>query len=50
MSDNLKAIYQRRFKGEAEFRNKMWQVLCADFFQKFIPKDAVVLEIASSPI
>lgn len=47
MSENLKAIYQRRFKGEVEFRNKMWRVLCVGFFQKFIPKDAVVLEIAA---
>lgn len=45
--NNLQKIYQRRFEIEIEFRKKMWQVLCCNFFQKFIPLDAVVLEIAA---
>ncbi|MFH1440770.1 MAG: class I SAM-dependent methyltransferase [Candidatus Omnitrophota bacterium] len=44
---DLETIYKRRFRGEEEFRNKMWQILCNDFFQKYIPKDATVLEIAA---
>jgi ubiquinone/menaquinone biosynthesis C-methylase UbiE len=49
MDPDLKTIYKRRFgsKSEIEFRNKMWKVLCKDFFQKYIPADAIVLEIAA---
>lgn len=44
---DLQKIYARRFGLGREFQNRMWQVLCADFFQKFIPKDAIVVEIAA---
>ncbi|MFH0913276.1 MAG: class I SAM-dependent methyltransferase [Candidatus Omnitrophota bacterium] len=44
---NLRTIYQRRFNAEREFRNRMWRVLCRYFFQRFIPEDAVVLEIGA---
>lgn len=44
---DLEKIYQRRFGAEAEFRRKMWNVLCKDFFQKYIPKDSTILEIAA---
>lgn len=47
MNSNLKEIYQRRFSAEVEFRNKMWRVLCNDFFQKYVPKNATVLEVAA---
>lgn len=47
MVGDLETIYKRRFRGEVEFRNKMWQILCNDFFQKYIPKDSTVLEIAA---
>jgi ubiquinone/menaquinone biosynthesis C-methylase UbiE len=44
---DLKATYERRFTPDLIFRQKMWQTLCRDFFQKYIPKDSTVLEIAS---
>jgi SAM-dependent methyltransferase len=44
---NLNKIYQRRFSADAEFRNRMWQVLCNDFFQKYIPDNATVVEIGA---
>lgn len=44
---NLNKIYQRRFRADIEFRKKMWRVLCNDFFQKYIPNDAVVVEIGA---
>lgn len=47
MNSNLKEIYKRRFSAEVEFRNKMWRVLCNDFFQKYVPKNATVLEVAA---
>lgn len=41
------AVYRRRFEGAAEFRQEMWRVLCADVFQRFVPANATVLEIAA---
>jgi len=47
MSDLYQKMYRRRFGKDVEFRQKMYQVLCADFFQKYIPEDATVLEIGA---
>lgn len=49
MSDDLSVeqIYQRRFDQDAAFRDAMWKVLCAEYFQRFVPKDAVVMEVAA---
>lgn len=44
---DLEKIYQRRFRQDIGFRKKMWQILCQDFFQRYIPEDTVVLEIAA---
>jgi len=40
-------MYQRRFGADIEFRKGLWSVLCKDFFQKYIPKEAVILEVAA---
>ena len=50
MSENqrLDKIYRRRFNEyECEQKNKIWKVLCPNFFQRFIPVDAVVLDIGA---
>ena len=47
MSDLYQKMYRRRFGKDVKFRQKMYQVLCADFFQKYIPEDATVLEIGA---
>jgi ubiquinone/menaquinone biosynthesis C-methylase UbiE len=47
VSDLYQEIYRRRFGKDVEFRKRMYQVLCADFFQKYIPEDATVLEIGA---
>jgi ubiquinone/menaquinone biosynthesis C-methylase UbiE len=50
MSENQKLdkIYRRRFNEfECEQKNKIWKVLCPDFFQKFVPLDAAVLDIGA---
>ena len=44
---DTKDMYQRRFDGDTEFRARMWQVLCKDFFQHYIPAQSVVLELAA---
>lgn len=42
---NLKKIYETRFIN-VERRKLIWQVLVNDFFQQFIKKDDVVLDVA----
>ncbi len=43
---DVRPIYRQRFKNEEAFRNAIWQVLCQQYFQRYIPPDAVVLELA----
>lgn len=45
--NQLEQMYYRRFGKDVEFRKKMYQVLCSKFFQKYIPENAVVLDIAA---
>ena len=40
-------MYDRRFADIVEYRKKMYAVLCKSFFQKFIPQDSVILDIAA---
>jgi SAM-dependent methyltransferase len=50
MSENqrLDKIYRRRFNEyECEQKNKIWKVLCPNFFQRFIPVSAVVLDVGA---
>ena len=46
-SEGLGVLYDARF-NEAERRAKeeVWRVLCVQFFQRFVPEDAVVLDLA----
>jgi SAM-dependent methyltransferase len=43
----VQSIYERRFEGTLEFRRRMWSVLCHDFFQRYVPREATVLEIGA---
>jgi len=45
--NNLERIYYRRFGKDIEFRKEMYHVLCDKFFQRYIPQNAVVLDIAA---
>lgn len=41
-------MYHNRFpQKEFDFRTKMWKTLCENFFQKYVPEDSTVLDIAS---
>jgi len=44
---DLSRTYKRRFQNQLEFRNHMWAALCTEYFQKFIPPDSTVLELAA---
>jgi SAM-dependent methyltransferase len=45
--DGLKALYRNRFASESEQRQEIWGVLCTHFFQRWVPADAVVLDLAA---
>src|SRR3954471_10130130 len=41
----LSKIYHRRFVRTAAYRNKVWQVLTREFFNRWVASDAVVLDL-----
>lgn len=43
----LNKVYARRFAPDVAFRRRMWQVLCRDFFQRYVPADSVVMELGA---
>jgi len=44
----LNSLYKIRFSDEeVKQKNKIWKVLCKSFFQRYIDKEAVVLDIGS---
>ncbi|WP_206516004.1 methyltransferase domain-containing protein [Nocardioides pantholopis] len=45
--EHLRSLYAQRFKNEERQRTDLWAVLCSDFFQKWIPEDATVLDLAA---
>ena len=46
-SEDLRALYAHRFSREEKPRADLWEVLCADFFQRWVPEDATVLDVAA---
>ena len=44
---DVQGIYRRRFVPDLEFRKKMWEVLCTEFFQHYVSEDDVILEIGA---
>lgn len=44
---DLPGLYERRFAGEAAFRNSMWRILCRSFFQKYVDPRATVVEVGA---
>lgn len=49
VSAELNALYEVRFATEADRRRKdaVWNVLCTNFFQRYVPADAVVLDVGA---
>jgi SAM-dependent methyltransferase len=48
MSENaqeLQRIYQQRFSATSAYRNRVWQVLTASFFNRWIPAKGAVLDL-----
>jgi SAM-dependent methyltransferase len=46
-SENLQVLYGNRFGSQEVQRTDLWRVLCREFFQKWVPRDAVVLDVAA---
>ncbi|MFL6447729.1 MAG: class I SAM-dependent methyltransferase [Bryobacteraceae bacterium] len=44
-SNELQAIYDRRFNAHIAYRQKVWQVLVADYFSKFVPQNGSILDL-----
>lgn len=43
----LSAIYDKRLGNDIQKRIELYKVLCSDFFQKYIPLDSTVLDLAA---
>jgi SAM-dependent methyltransferase len=46
-NEDLRRLYAHRFDREAEQRTALWRTLCRSWFQRWIPRDAVVLDLAA---
>lgn len=44
-ADIVREQYRQRFAQAGEYRNALWQVLCADFFQRYVDTNAVLLDL-----
>lgn len=47
MKDYVLSIYADRFDKDAAKREVMWEILCKNYFQKFISKNDTVLDLAA---
>jgi ubiquinone/menaquinone biosynthesis C-methylase UbiE len=47
VKDYVLSIYADRFDKDAQKREVMWQILCKDYFQKFIKPTDTVLDLAA---
>ena len=45
--EELRELYAQRFHDEGEQRQDVWEVLCSGFFQRWVPRDATVLDVAA---
>jgi SAM-dependent methyltransferase len=43
--EELKHIYKRRFETSVAYRDRLWKVLNEQFFQRFVPAGATVLDL-----
>jgi len=43
--DQLKRLYQNRFAEGRQYRNLVWKVLAEEFFSRWVPPDAAVLDL-----
>lgn len=46
-SEDLQALYRNRFGEAHHAREDLWKVLCSEFFQRWVPDSATVLDVAA---
>jgi SAM-dependent methyltransferase len=47
MRNDLRLIYENRFGASADYRDRVWKKLCRDFFQRYVPEDARILDVGA---
>ena len=47
MRNDLRLIYENRFAASADYRDRVWKILCRDFFQRYVPEDARILDVGA---
>lgn len=47
MKDYVSSIYTDRFDASVDERKVLWEILCKDFFQRFVEKSDTVLDLAA---
>jgi len=47
MRNDLRLIYENRFGASADYRDRVWKILCRDFFQRYVPEDARILDVGA---
>jgi SAM-dependent methyltransferase len=45
LKSELQPQYERRFAKQHSYRNDVWKILATEYFQKFISKDAILLDL-----
>lgn len=45
--EELQRIYEARFEGRLDYRNKVWMVLIRNYFQKYIRRDDAALDLGA---
>jgi SAM-dependent methyltransferase len=43
--EELQKLYEKRFAGKTEYRDKVWRVLVGEYFSRWIPERAAVLDL-----
>jgi len=43
----LERIYSNRFDGQSEYRTRVWKILVSQFFSRYVPSNATVLDLGS---
>lgn len=46
-SAELKRLYEERFSGRTAYRNDVWKILTSEFFSRWIPPSATVLDLGA---
>ena len=47
MRNDLRLIYENRFGASADYRDRVWKILCRNFFQRYVPEDARILDVGA---